>query len=353
MANYDGKLKMNELFGGLCNMVISQQVFSDNISVSSGQLVDMARVDGSLYGDTKLYYATDALKSYDWVQDSEESLNLLATHRPPAPACQPLVIDKFRQIPLTLDDYMTKRAFADEGTFANFNSVLQGWIQDTKRVYDILNYNTFFGTAKSATATENRSIVLAASLTSEDRAKTIAKSIADLLTEMTDISRDFNDYGFLRAYDKSAIKIIWNKSYVNEITKYDLPTIYHKDGLIDKFGEYTLNSRYFGTVNTVGTKGDGKLVRSLTEQEINGNHYFPGDLIKTADTAPANTSYTVDSKVIAKVVVQMPPYMSAFETGTSFFNGRNLSTNYYLTFGRNTLDYLKNYPMITITETAS
>lgn len=352
MANYSGQLKFNELFGGLCNMIISQQVFSNNIAGGS-QIVDMARVDGSLLGDTKLYYATDALRSYDWVQDSEETLNLLATHRPPAPACQAIVIDKFRQIPLTLDDYMTKRAFADEGTFSNFNTVLQGWIQDTKRIYDATTYNAFFGTCVSPIATENRNIVLGTSLTAEERAKTIAKSIADLLTDMADFTRDFNDYGFLRAYDEGAIKIIWNKNYINEITKYDLPQIFHKDSLMDKFGEHTLNSRFFGKVNTAATTGDGKLVRSLIEQDIGNNHYFAGDLIKTTDKAPANTSYTVDTKVIAKVVVEMPPYMSAFETGTSFFNARNLSTNHYLTFGRNSLDYLKNYPMITLTETNS
>ena len=39
--------------------------------------------------------------------------------------------------------------------------------------------------------------------------------------------------------------------------------------------------------------------------------------------------------------------MSAFETGTSFFNPRNLSENHYLTWGYSDLDYLANYPFIT------
>ena len=63
MATFTGQLKSNEIFAGLYNMIISQQVFADNFSHNMSELVDMARVDGSLYGDTKLYYSVDALHS--------------------------------------------------------------------------------------------------------------------------------------------------------------------------------------------------------------------------------------------------------------------------------------------------
>ncbi|MBO5911884.1 MAG: hypothetical protein J6Q76_00235, partial [Clostridia bacterium] len=36
----------------------------DNVKGTYSALVDKARVDGTLYGDTKLYYATDILKSF-------------------------------------------------------------------------------------------------------------------------------------------------------------------------------------------------------------------------------------------------------------------------------------------------
>lgn len=112
--------------------------------------------------------------------------------------------------------------------------------------------------------------------------------------------------------------------------------------------EYVLPARFFGSVNANETQGNGTTVRSLIEQKIGSNHYFAGDLIKSTDKAPAGTSYTEDATVICKVVVKLPPYMSAFETGTEFFNPKALRSNHYLTFGRNTLAYLKNYPMITV-----
>ena len=95
-----GQLRPNEIFGALYNMIISQQVFADNINGTYSQLVDRFRVDGTLYGDSKIYYATDALQSVEWLND-EEAKNLLELHRPEAPKQQVITISNFRQIRLT------------------------------------------------------------------------------------------------------------------------------------------------------------------------------------------------------------------------------------------------------------
>lgn len=355
MPTFSGQLRTNEIFSALYNMIISQQVFADNLG-SHQTLVDKARVDGGLYGDTKLYYATDALKSVAWGNDAEAA-NLLALHRPDAPECQAIHLDQFRQISLTVDNYLSKRAWSTEGAFSEFNGVMLGWMGETKKVYDGTLYNAFIGTATSPEVTQNISVDVTTATTGltgieadKVEAMVIAQALANLFVGMGDYSRDFNDYGFLRSYSKDGIKVIWNSTIVNKIRKIDLPTIFHKDGLIDKFEEEILPARYFGTINAAATAGNGSTIRSLIEQEIGSNHYFAGDLIKTGDTAPAGTSYTVNSSVICKVLVKLPPYMSAFEVGTSFFNPKSLTENHYLTFGHNTLEYLKNYPMITVSK---
>lgn len=120
---FEGKLRSNEIFGALYNMIISQEVFADNIKGSD--IVDQAKVDGGLFGDTKLYYSTDALASSEWGNDAEAE-SLLQLHRPAAPEVQAIVLDKFRQIALTVDDYLSKRAWSDEGAFGSFNSVMTG-----------------------------------------------------------------------------------------------------------------------------------------------------------------------------------------------------------------------------------
>lgn len=356
MATFNGQLNSNEIFAALYNMIISQQVFADNIASTGSELVDMARVDGSMYGDTKLYYSTDVLKSTKWGNDAEAA-NLLALHRPEAPKCQAIRLDVFRQIALTVDDYLSKRAWGDEGAFSSFKSVMLGWMGDTKKVYDATTFNAFVGTAKSGVATENVEVDVTTAVgaaTGEEAARieggVIAEEIAKLITNLKDITRDYNDNGQLRSYNISDLVFVWNSDAVAKIEKRDLPTIYHKD-IVDKLGEYVLPARYFGTVNAAETQGNGTTVRSLVEQDIGANHYFAGDLIKASDKAPAGTSYTVNPKILFKVMHRSSvPYMSAFEVGTSFFNSKSLTDNRYLTFGHNTLEYLKQYPFVTVTK---
>lgn len=368
MAAFTGQLRSNEIFSALYNMIISQEVFADNLGEHQ-TLVDKARVDGSLYGDTKLYYSTDVLKSAPWGADAEAA-NLLALHRPEAPKCQAIHLDVFRQICLTVDNYLSKRAWANEGTFSAFNGVMLGWMRETKRVYDGTLYNVFIGTTVSPKATQNREVPVKGLTDAKEEAMVIAQELADLLVEMGDYSRDFNDNGFLRSYAKEGIKVVWNSKFVDKIRKIDLPTIFHKDGLIDKFEEEIMPARYFGRVltaddakasgiiaNNVVVAGKG--VRSRIEKDITisetAYHVFPGDLIPagakvggaSADFAYTD-AYVEDADIICKVLVKLPPYMSAFEVGTSFFNPKSLTENHYLTFGHNTIEYLENYPFITV-----
>ena len=341
MATFNGTLRSNEIFSALYNMIISQEVFADNIKGSD--LVDQARVDGGLYGDTKLYYSTDALASAAWGNDAEAA-NLLDIARPDAPKCQAIVLDTFRQISLTVDNYLSKRAWADEGSFSSFNSVMLGWIRDTKKVYDGTTYNCYVGTAQGQA---DKSLVEVTVAEGENEAQVIANALADVITEMTDYNRDFNDYKQLRRYSEDEIKIIFNAKKINKIKTIDLPVIFDNAGLKATFSKEVLPAKYFGTVNAEQKVADAD-TRSLIEQTISGKHYFAGDKIDLGVTAPAKTSYQEDGSIVCKIVTKLPPYMSAFEVGTSFFNPKSLTENHYLTFGHNTIEYLKAYPMVTV-----
>lgn len=367
---FTGTLNQNEIFSALYNMIISQQVFADNIYDTKATLSDMSRVDGTLYGDTKLYYSTDVLKSFEWTNDSEAQ-NLLKLHRPQAPEVQAITIDKFRMIPVTVDNYLSKRAFSTEGAFSAFNSQMLSWMRDTKRVYDSTLFNSFVGTHSTSVGAQNLQISLPAEPTNATEvnveaynrivAQSIATAMADLLVNIEDVSRDYNDYGNLRSYDANDLVFVWNSKYVNEIRHLDLPTIFHKDELIDKFAQHTLPARYFGTVNaSSGTTGTSNTtIRSLIEKDYNtvepdntaydeAKHIFPGDLLPNSTAYGANETYTEDGSIIFKVYHKDSiPFMTAFETGTEFFNPRALTETHYLIWGYNDLESLKNYPFIT------
>lgn len=351
MGKFTGKLNSNLIFAALFNMIISQQVFADNIKGTFSKQVDEAKVDGTLYGDTKLYYATDVLKSTAWGNDAEAT-NLLALHRPPAPEVQEITIDTFRQISLTIDNYLTKQAWSTEGAFSDFNSVMLGWIRETKRVYDATTYNSYLGTAVADTQKVKEIEVTASDYPTLGQG--IGEVIADLFINLEDATRDYNDYGFLRSYNEDELKIVWNSKYVNKVKKIDLPVLFHKDGLIQKFEIDVLPKRYFGTVNGVAKTTADASTRSLVEQDVGNKHYFAGDLIDVDTTlvsggAVTVPSYQEDGNIIAKVLHKSSiPYMSAFEVATSFFNPKSLTENHYLTFGHNTLEYLKDKPLITL-----
>lgn len=363
MPAFTGSLNPNEIFSSCFNMIISQQINASNIKEGFSSLVNRARVDGGLYGDTKLYYDTDVLKSHAWGGDTEAS-NLLSLDRPADPECQAIYLNVFRQIRVTVDYYLSKRAWKDEGSFAQFNSVMLGWLRETKKVYDQTTYNTFLGVHVSSVQADKEitlsGITSPATTADEEsqarlRAQLIGKGIADLMVAMKDVSRDFNDYNHLKSYDEEEVIIIFNSAYANEITYLDLPTIFHKEGIVKKLSQEMLPSRYFGDIltasKTVGATDD---IRAMYEQEITvggqSYHLFAGDKFPTGAVVASGDGYEVNSAIIAKVVTVLPPYMSAFEVGTSFFNPRSLTENHYLTFGHNELEHLYAHPFVRVVE---
>lgn len=395
MAVFTGQLRPNEIFSSLFNQIISIQTFADNISGLKSTLADKFRVDGSLYGDAKVYTSTDVLKSVDWVQDSQDAINVLALHRPPAPKQQVIYLDKFRQIALTVDNYLSKRAWGSEDSFAQFQSVILAWIRDTKKVYDTTLVNSYIGTTETNVGNQIVTVTFPVGDSSDNvdmeaanrlTALEIGESIANLFSDIQDVSRDYNDNQFLRAFNPEDMMVVWNSKYHNMIRKIDLPTIFHKEGIVDKFDEDVINYRYFGTVITssnisdysASTPAAGKpiasgtgaytpgsnnangTIRSLVEKEVTVSntdyHVFPGDEIPAGATIIATTGdflpgevYIATDDVICKVMYEKAvPFMSAFEVETSFYNARNLSENHYLTWGYSTPQYLANYPFVTI-----
>lgn len=385
-------LNTNEIYNSLFNMILSERTFADNIKGKNSKLVDEARREVGMYGDSVNLWSSDVLKSYSWGADSEAT-NLLAIDRGPAPKGQRIVINVFRQILLTTSAYLDKRSWMSEGAFGQFISVMKGWISETKKVYDETTYNAFIGTAVSTADVNKLDIDLTTALSglsgvekAQMQAMVIAQKLADLFDDLGDVSRKFNAYKFLRSYSEEDIKVVWSKKYINAIRKIDLPTIFHKDGLMEKFTEYSLPSRYFGTILTAsnistysaGTPTTGKpidsddgaytpgvgnangTVRTLSEVEVTvggvAYHLFAGDEIPSGATVKAGgdfalgTVYIEDDTVICKVMTKLPPYMSSFEVGTNFFNSRALLDNNYLTFGHNTLEIILDSAFVTVKE---
>ena len=373
-------LNVNEIYTAIFNMLISQTVHQNNIKGTYGSLAERFKVDGTMYGDSKIFYATNVLSSRPWTGDSEAS-NLLALHRAPSPKAQVIQINQARIVELTVDNYLSKRAWSTSDAFSQFTNSMISWMADTKRVYESRLINTFVGNTISNAARKTISVDLttaASSASTEEesrrlQAQEIAKDIADLLVDLKDTTEDFNDYGFLRSYDEDDFYYVFNSKYVNQITKLDLPTIFHNDNLVDKMGKDILPARYFGRAVAATDKGSGKIIngdgeydntkgtiRSLVEKEYTVSsttyHVFPGDKLVNGATIKASSGnftegevYIEDDTIIAKIIhKEAVPFMGAFETNTSFFNPISLTDTRFLVWMYSEPVYLYDLPFLTI-----
>lgn len=362
---FSGSLNQNEIYSAIYNMIISQTVNGKLIGGMYDKLTDLFRVDGSEYGDTKLFYDVQLGKVESWSNDSEAS-NLLSTQRPAAPNCQAITINQFRKIWLTVDNFMSKRAFGDEGVFGQFNSVIMGTMRDTQRVYFTKLMNVAIGTTVAGATkgtSQQKTVTLStapATDTNEDKiarnkldAGIIAKAIDDIMSELQDVSKDYNDLGYERSYDPADFIIVWNQDFASKITKQELPLIYNESGLKPDLS-FVLPAKYFGTVSNATTSAANARAMDEMDAAVGGGaavHYRPGDTVATGATVTANTTYANDAKVICKIVHKDAfKVMSGFEANTEFTNSRALLQNNYLIFGfsKPQNSRLEAYPVITL-----
>lgn len=351
---YDGQLNTNKVFASLFNMIISLQVFSAGIT-DLGGIYEARKVDGTLYGDTKLYISTDALKTYSWDgTDTPGGYNLLTVKRPPAPVEDKITIDTYRQIPVTVDEYLTKQAFLDEGSFGSFNGVILSWLQVTKDVYEHTTYTASIIVSAQAKAKSLGAIALGAPTTTLVdldkgiyKAQELYRQIEDYMKELEEPSRAYNDHAFLRNYKFDDFDIIVPLGVLSSVKKLDVPFLYTPD---DKPIFKEVHWKYFGAINADGDTltGTNTTVRALVEKDYDVvgtiTHCFPGDLLPNLATYEDNETYTatyasrpsINTNITILVIHKEDyPIMSAFTVGTSFFNARRLDMNHYLTFGHN------------------
>lgn len=383
------KLNQNTITQALFNMIISQQVFDSG--VASTELADRFRVDGTLFGDTKLYHSFDIGSPEDWLND-EEAQDLLKLNRNKSGKTQSITMGIYKIIYITTDQYLSKQAFMREGTFAEYISFLTGSLRKIKRVYDRALINSKIGTLTPSTSRCEIEIVTPTGTTIEEtnrlEAQTIAAKLVVLKADLEDNNRDFNALNYLRSYPASELMAVWNVEKHAKITKLDLPTIFHNDiNTGGGFKEYDLPAKWFGVPATTDLTLPTSKPETVTNRILKSGWYdvvtgttismeekptantiylWAGDEVPykgqvyndyargvtvtvTATTLEQEYYYTVDDS-IAFVLIHSSalPFMSGFETGTEFWNARSLTTTNYLIFGHNNLEFLEEYPRIRV-----
>lgn len=387
MAAFNGQMNSNEFYNALFNAYRLYYMYSDNLRGLDDSLASRYRADGGMYHDQNVFTDMDVLYSRVW---DPNDTNVLAPEAVVAPKQQKITTDKFRQIGLYTDEYLSKRAWMDPTNYDQFRSVVQKQVSETRRVFEQKLVDTFVGVIQNGGA-QDRTLelpVVADDAEAQNRlqAQTIAKEIGDVLVKMKDTSNLYNKNGFLKSFNSDDFDVVWNAEYYNKVLYTDLPTIFHKENLL-KEGK-VLDSHYFGTA-TIGSTAtaNGTTVRARREYFIpvdasgayaaagpNVTHVFPGDLLpnktpinatgvdtftnitatingrsRTVAACTSAFAYIANTKVICKIIHKDAiKYLSSFETGSEFWNPKNLTTNRYLTWAYAEPETLDGYPLITI-----
>lgn len=388
-------LNQNIITKALFNMIISQHIFDGK--VASTELANKFRVDGTLYGDTKLYQSFDIGALQDWLND-REAPNLLELNRNRSGITQTITMGVYKMAFISIDRYLSKQAFMGEGTFAAYTSFLTGSLRKIKKVYDRSLINNKLGTLEPSTSRCNIVVRPPKGTTIEEtnrlEAQTIAKEMVVLRADLEDNNRDFNKLNYLRSYDPSDLIAIWNVNQRAKITKLDLPSLFHKD--INEnggFSEFNLPQKWFGKAATadltlptsepatvtnriavsgwydVKASGKALLVQQPTANTVYlwagdavpyvGQQYEDyargytkdnGNAITVTSTSLDKAYYYVEDPTIAFVLVDKNalPFMSGFEVGTEFWNPRSLTSTHFLIFGHNNLEWIEEYPRIRV-----
>ena len=382
-------LGQNTITPALFNMIISQKLFGGN--VAGPELADMCRVDGTMFGDTKICHSFDSGAPEDWGNDAEAA-DLLKLNRNKSGKTQTIKMGVYKMIYISTDRYLSKQAFTHEGNFAEYISFLQGSLRKIKKVYDRALINNKICTLDPSTPACDINIVTPLGATKEEtnrlEAQTMAEQIEILEAELEDNSRDYNKLGYLRAWDASDFIAVWNVNKKAKIKNIDLPSLFHNDIKTGGgFKEYKLPQKWFGVpagadltlpttapaeiTNRILVSGwydlkSGEAIELKSKPDANCMFLWAGDAVPykgqeykdevrrvnvkvTAKTLAKELYYTVD-KTIAFMLIHKGclPFMSGFEVGTEFWNARALTSTNYLIFGHNKLEFIEEYPRLRI-----
>lgn len=367
-------LNPNLVLNGLANQVISQITMSKNVKTSY-DLADKFRKPAGNFGDTLLVNNVDIAATENWGPEETEAANLLETKRARVHQ-QAVVIDTFKKIWTTVGNYVDRMAFSNDSSFSQFIGEILAQLQKAKQVYEYTLVNSALGTTETSVGEQMKTLTLtdaSSATTSEEkeaayklRSIEIAKGIADVVSDMSDAVRDFNDLGYLNAYPEDELIVVANKDYALEVLNY-ASTIYHDDRITKKIGENAIPARFFGDIiTTSGTvPSNNTTIRSLVSMDLNTvkpndpaydgkKVIYPGDLLPAGYSYAANTAYTQNPKIIAKIVTKDSLYFcDGFLCSSAFVNARAANlTNHYVIFSHNSLvgQHIAGAPFVTIKE---
>ena len=361
-------MNANSIYGELTNLVNFFRLF--DFEIVGNSIVDKCKVDGFMYGDTRLFRSFDVDGTYQFSQLGASGL--LSEAWLENMSEQSITLDQQRQTTIMTAALMEKQAWDTDGAFSNFTTLLLDIINKNKRLFETGYVLTFLATmAPSATVTVDMTDLTvptdAVELEAYNRifSQRSATALSDFYYEAKDNRRDLNGFGYIRSYDMSNAELVWNYKFINKF-KYDTTNVFHRDPLLDEFMKGTVvTSNYISNPDNIITEATTVALPntyvSLIEVNSDGtttlpvpkgvNRIYPGNFLPVGFVAAKGEAYLPDNNCIGYIFFpEALPFMTGYEVKTSFEDADKMRKKDYITWAYNTLEYLEEFPFVKIVQ---
>lgn len=214
------QLNQNEFLPDLVNLIVKTRVNDTLSGTRANELVDACMVDGTEWGEGEGLISVDTLD----VSDYSATSSILTSEKPTIDEQQLETTDK-KFIKVTLNKYLMKGAFADEGSLMACISAIEQMLEKTKLIYMYKKIVTAYAgwdpdTEDHLTQTIAVKLVDPTGLTGDAKLKVdtqnaleIYRVIRKYALDMQAPSRDYNELEFEEMYNADNLDFIVNGKF--------------------------------------------------------------------------------------------------------------------------------------------
>ena len=230
-------LNQNEFIEDIFNLVIQVRTNKTTEGTRVNELIDAFYGDAVEYGDSKGYISVDTLSASDYSKTS----SLLQVNEPTMDE-QFLTTTDRKKVAVTINRYLMKGAFANEGSLSECLAVIESMLEKTKIIYTYKKIIAAFEGYVPAKQTQKLEVNLidttgmtGVTLTETKKANaiTLYEAIRGLSLAMQTPSRAYNDLGFEEMYSPDDLVFLKNSKIESRMNAYAYANLLNSDKLDD------------------------------------------------------------------------------------------------------------------------
>lgn len=232
-------LAVNKFIATMTNLIAYSQYVDTLETGTINRLIASSQDINVPNGDGKLVLAADIIDPEDYSATSS-----LLESNPPTVKEQYIPVTNYKVIPLTVNKYLMRGAFAEESAMAGFIAYLYSIMERSRDVFLynelVKMYDAYAPTNAGQTVTvsliqtsglKTAAEILAAKTENSNR---MYEALINTLAEMGADSADFNDLSLTEVIDYKSLKFIGNSEFNTQMLVGTLATLLNSDKITEE-----------------------------------------------------------------------------------------------------------------------